>query len=597
MSALTPPPSSHARAAVEALAVAALAVALTVDHGAWVEAGSCWLYDDMPNHLRRVVDQGAQGHLPWQGSYPPLVLDAAGLLFRAWGVGTPAWIAAIGAFSLVLALATWGLGRTVGSPTSGQAPRGETAVGWVAAGLVLTLPNVVVNARAFLLDLPGAAWVTLAVLALVRSDGFRRTGWGLLFGLATGLGLLTRQTGPLFLAPALLVPLGQVLVDLVRPGATRLDRVRPLLGLAAAAVLAGAVAWPWYRSTLGENASFFATRILQDHAPAARIPAAVLALQLAAFVQDRLLVPWMVPVAVLGALALPRSPFPANPSPRATAATLLLALVGGFLAISLLTEAQARYYLPLSGLFAVLVARGLAAWRRVGPVLGATAVSLGVASTVGWHRPDLVPRQSLDDWERRTHNPAFLDPRRFPAVTPVPSTRLLGSFAPSACLGKEEDLVAALLPLLREPPHGAILLARADGGKGAPTGGPTSASSLFHLACFEHGACRPAWQDHLGPLDDRILGQGSLDALVLVGRTEEVDLLETRAACATGPGRITRIDRIDLGRSQHAHVLAVDRAGGEVVTCPAPVPPPAAPDAPPAPPPAAGPGAAAGRSG
>lgn len=109
----------------------------------------------------------------------------------------------------------------------------------VAAVAVAAIPAVTDYARLFHFALPAAACLTAALWALVRSDGLRRVGWALAFGVFVGLTLLARTMTVAYM-PGLALAAGmQFLVG------TADVRAR-LRNLAIAAAAAGLVAGPWY---------------------------------------------------------------------------------------------------------------------------------------------------------------------------------------------------------------------------------------------------------------------------------------------------------------------------------------------------------------
>lgn len=98
--------------------------------------------------------------------------------------------------------------------------------------------------RTALVDILLVLLVTLAVLAAVESQGFRRRGGALAFGVLTGLAMLTKLTAPGFvIVPALLC------LGLPR----RFQPRRQLVNLLLGAIVALAVALPWYAVNLGPS--------------------------------------------------------------------------------------------------------------------------------------------------------------------------------------------------------------------------------------------------------------------------------------------------------------------------------------------------------
>jgi Dolichyl-phosphate-mannose-protein mannosyltransferase len=109
----------------------------------------------------------------------------------------------------------------------------------VAALAVAAIPAVIDYTRLFHFALPATACLTAALWALVRSDGLRRVGWAVAFGVFVALTLLAR-TMTLAYMPGLALAAGvQFLVG------TADVRAR-LRNLAIAAAVAGLVAGPWY---------------------------------------------------------------------------------------------------------------------------------------------------------------------------------------------------------------------------------------------------------------------------------------------------------------------------------------------------------------
>jgi hypothetical protein len=65
----------------------------------------------------------------------------------------------------------------------------------VIAAFVLTCYPVFIEAFKYpLVDLPLTAWLTWAILALIKSDHFSKKGWSIIFGITFALGMLTKWT-------------------------------------------------------------------------------------------------------------------------------------------------------------------------------------------------------------------------------------------------------------------------------------------------------------------------------------------------------------------------------------------------------------------
>ena len=109
----------------------------------------------------------------------------------------------------------------------------------VAALAVAAMPAVTDYARLFHFALPATACMIAALWALVRSDGLRRVGWAVAFGVFVALTLLARTMTVAYLPGLALAAGTQFLV-----GAP--DLRLKIRNLAIAAAAAGLVAGPWY---------------------------------------------------------------------------------------------------------------------------------------------------------------------------------------------------------------------------------------------------------------------------------------------------------------------------------------------------------------
>jgi 4-amino-4-deoxy-L-arabinose transferase-like glycosyltransferase len=146
-------------------------------------------------------------------------------------------------FWWLLLLATYGIGARFKDPPTGL----------VAAALLAGFPQVIGFSRSYWMDVPLAAMTTAALWALLGTDGLRRRGRSVLFGLALGLGLLTKYTFPVFIGgPAVYLAAGAL--RRARRAPARQRRRALLLCLESiclALLVATALAAFWYVPTLG----------------------------------------------------------------------------------------------------------------------------------------------------------------------------------------------------------------------------------------------------------------------------------------------------------------------------------------------------------
>ena len=120
-------------------------------------------------------------------------------------------------------------------------------VGLMSALLVGLLPMVMAMARLFYAELPTATMAALSLVALVKSNGFHRRGWSLVWGASIGIGLLIKWSLPIYIFLPTLWFIWQSglikaqWIGLVSWKQFRLNR-RALL-VAAIGSLAGALLW------------------------------------------------------------------------------------------------------------------------------------------------------------------------------------------------------------------------------------------------------------------------------------------------------------------------------------------------------------------
>lgn len=226
---------SRRRRAQEWLVVAAGFVALAGVAAVWLALDRRPPAWDHANHLERAVRcqqflaaGDIQAVLAQSAFYPPLAICAGGLAYALAPSDTAAAQSAVLAFVGVGMGAVYVLGRSL---VGGGA-------GVLAALLFGSAPFVAYSSVHFQLDLPLAALVALALVALVRSEQLQRTGWTAVLGILLGLGMLTKPPFVVYVGPAL-------------AWAVIAGRNRRAVGHAGLALAIGAlVCLPWYGSRL-----------------------------------------------------------------------------------------------------------------------------------------------------------------------------------------------------------------------------------------------------------------------------------------------------------------------------------------------------------
>ncbi len=309
---------------------------------------------DYANHLERAVSCArdlAAGDwrtlLERSSFYPPVVPCAAGLVYRLLPTDVVA-----GAIVMLLFLgagmaATYVLGRGLA----------DGAAGVAAAWIFGAAPFVLYSVLRFQLDLPLAAVVAVALVAIARTERFTRAGWSVVAGLVFGLGMLTKPPFAAYLLPPV--------VWMLARGFGR----RVLLNAGLTAFVAALVSLPWYGPRLLGLPRQIAFRAVTHAAEEGKPPTLSVA-GLAFYptslpVQLGLLAAALLVAGLIVALAR-RQGF------------ILVAFLVPFALFMLLRNKDLRYTLPLLPAAAVLAGLAVAA---LGPRL--RGVALGVVAAVG----------------------------------------------------------------------------------------------------------------------------------------------------------------------------------------------------------------------
>lgn len=327
---------------------------------------------DHANHLERAVacagDIGrgdVRAILERSAFYPPLVPCGAALVYRL----APSDVAA--AQAVVLAFLGLGMGAVylLGRRVAGGAG------GVVAAILFGSAPFVVFSSLRFQLDLPLASMVALALVVLLRSEGFRHSGWSAAAGVVLGLGMLTKPPFAAYVVPALALV------------AARVRARRGLANLGLAGLITAALALPWYGPRLLGIAPDIAARSFRQAAESGH-PDPLTAAALTLYPT------WFVPQFGLVAVLLFAIGLVVGARRRQW--LLLASVLVPFALFSLIQNKNLRYTLPLLPVAAVLAGLGFSALPgRVRTLAGAALVAVAAvqmsATAFGVPRVPTVP--------------------------------------------------------------------------------------------------------------------------------------------------------------------------------------------------------------
>jgi len=342
---------------------------------------------DHANHLERAMlctrdirAGDVRAILERSSFYPPLATCTAG----AFGLVLPPDAAATAALVVFLGLgmlAVYLLGRRLAN--------GETGV--AAALLFGGAPFVVYSTLLFQLDLPLAAMVALALVVLLASADFTRLGVALAVGVVFGLGMLTKPTFALYVAPV-------ALLALIRGGR------RGVLGAGLATLVAATLSLPWFGPRLfglgaQVDARAFAQAAEAGHPDPFTLMGLTFYLRWLGY-QLGLLTAALALAGIVVA-AIRRQWF------------LLVAALAPFVVLEVIRNKNLRYSLPVLGALAVLAALTLdtlpARVRRVAAIalvaVGAVQVSTITAGVppntlLPWLKTWWLPTAvaSRDDW-------------------------------------------------------------------------------------------------------------------------------------------------------------------------------------------------------
>jgi 4-amino-4-deoxy-L-arabinose transferase-like glycosyltransferase len=352
-----------------ALIVARLALAgwwLAVDHGV--------LDTESGRHLQRAWDGfnamkagDTLALFKTPTEYPPLLylVSSAGALVG--GLHQDSFVAAQGLFAIpALALGCYG---------AASVAYGRTA-GVVAAVFALGAPMTASVFHMFLIDTTEAAATALALWAILASDRFARVGLSALAGAALGLGMLSKQNFPLFVA-------GLLLVVLLRGG------WRHWRGLLVLVAVFAVVTATWYWSEISRTIDLVqgaSGAPAGSAAPGAATPIRWTAKNLGWYAWSLLNFSVLVPLTLAsaaGGIAVAvrwaRTRAKADPTPE-----LLAGLIVAYAALTWIQLKDPRYGLPLLPYLAVFAGGGAVLLRsRARAVAVAAIAGVALVNVVG----------------------------------------------------------------------------------------------------------------------------------------------------------------------------------------------------------------------
>jgi len=343
--------------------VAGVFAALVVIAAAWLAVDRMPPEWDHANHLERVVrcaEDLARGDVRTvferSSFYPPIVPCVAAVLYRLAPSDVAAAQAVVLAFLGLGMAAVYALGRRLAGGTEGV----------VAAVVFGCAPFVVFSSLRFQLDLPLAAMVAVALVVLLRTEGFRHLGWSVVAGVVFAVGMLTKP-------PFAVYVIAPVVVALIPTGQRRRAAINAGLAISIAVVLT----LPWYGPRLFSLLPDITSRSFRQAAESGH-PDPFTAQALLFY--PTFITPQFGVLAVLLlvaglAVAIVRRQ-----------GLVLAAFLVPFAVFGLLQNKNLRYTLPILPIAAVLAGMGFGLLRSRGRSLGAGALvlvsALQVSATV-----------------------------------------------------------------------------------------------------------------------------------------------------------------------------------------------------------------------
>jgi 4-amino-4-deoxy-L-arabinose transferase-like glycosyltransferase len=186
----------------QAIALALLAL-LTIFHlvnnWLWLSENVTWTGWDRPRHLAWSLNYAAILDDPsLQALFevmvsdpirPPFFAASAAITYKLFGRSADVATMVNIVYMAIALAATYGIGQRWGG----------RRLGLVSTVLLAFFPMFYTMSRHFYLEFAMTAMLALTVYLLLATDGFRRRGTSLLFGLSLGLGLLTKRTFAVFI--------------------------------------------------------------------------------------------------------------------------------------------------------------------------------------------------------------------------------------------------------------------------------------------------------------------------------------------------------------------------------------------------------------
>ncbi|OLE00685.1 MAG: hypothetical protein AUI36_44315 [Cyanobacteria bacterium 13_1_40CM_2_61_4] len=285
---------------------------------------------------------GASDNRFWEksGNYPPFVHIVIAIAY--WFLHPGPHVAILANVPATILL-LWGVYEM------GLAFAGTRAAVWACILTTLT-PFLIWISRETLLDYWLAAWVAAGLALLLKTSGFEAGRYSFLFGVACALGMLTKW----FFAGFIVVPIAYIIVRHEIWTSTR-----RMMNCVAAFAIAGFGAGIWYFPNLLKLVRYFFENAQigarEGEPPVLSFQSFIYYLRLLEGYQFFALLFCLIIVSVL---------FAYKDRILNGGGYLAVAIVGGWLAMTLLRTKDPRFTMPLLGPMTVVMAAWITTWKR-----------------------------------------------------------------------------------------------------------------------------------------------------------------------------------------------------------------------------------------
>ena len=170
--------------------------------------------------------------------YPPLFYISSYPFYKILGMSQDSGCLTNSIFLILLIFSTYGIANNLYGKRAG-----------ILSALLASTYNVVsTHSRQYLLEMSLISTVTLTIYFLLKSNTFKERRYSIAFGIAAGIGMLTRWNFLFFVFPALIYKIYMILKEVRSQKSEVRNQIK---NLAAASIISITIFSPWYISNMG----------------------------------------------------------------------------------------------------------------------------------------------------------------------------------------------------------------------------------------------------------------------------------------------------------------------------------------------------------